>query len=287
VKIFLKCLFAFSHSYSDSGFPLLSTKEDATMRRFQLSSMLMAIIVVQPMSQHSIALAQTAQSVDSSLLTQTLAAFSGGQAIQNIQLSATAVRYMGDAQDSGDAILTATPTAANSVQLSLAAEGSWDETQSDFGAHAACQWSGNDGIAHDGDYLNCFRPIVWFMPLLSLQASSTSAGIGTIDLGTDQVGSGTYRHLQCQATLSQLPADLLASSVQASTTDIWIDPGSTLPAILQYHVHPDGGGLTDILIEIHYADYRNVNGVMIPFTIQRYINGSLQLEIQVSSAQIS
>lgn len=150
------------------------------MRRFQLSSLrylFLAILAVQPLLPRSIALAQTSQGVDSSLLTQTLAAFSGGQSIQNVQLSGTAAWYTGDAQDSGDATLTATPTAANSVQLSLAAEGSWNETQSDFGAHAACQWAGNDGIAHDGDYLNCFRPIVWFMPLLSLQASSTPAGI--------------------------------------------------------------------------------------------------------------
>jgi hypothetical protein len=30
-----------------------------------------------------------------------------------------------------------------------------------------------------------------------------------------------------------------------------------------------------------------VNGVQIPFTIQRYINGSLQLEIDITSAQVN
>jgi hypothetical protein len=61
-----------------------------------------------------------------------------------------------------------------------------------------------------------------------------------------------------------------------------------LPAVLAYTVHPDNGaqGVT-IAIEVHYSDYRTVNGVQVPFLIQRYVNGSLQLEISVSSAQIN
>ncbi len=57
--------------------------------------------------------------------------------------------------------------------------------------------------------------------------------------------------------------------------------------VLAYSVQPDKGPATKIAIEIRYSDYRAVNGATIPFHIQRYVNGSLQLDIQISSAQIS
>jgi hypothetical protein len=57
--------------------------------------------------------------------------------------------------------------------------------------------------------------------------------------------------------------------------------------VLAYSIHPDNGAPVAIAIEVHYSDYHAVNGVQIPFLIQRYVNGALQLEIQVSSAQIN
>jgi hypothetical protein len=40
-------------------------------------------------------------------------------------------------------------------------------------------------------------------------------------------------------------------------------------------------------IEAHYSNYQDVNGVKIPFLIQRYVNNSLQLEISLTSAQVN
>lgn len=72
-----------------------------------------------------------------------------------------------------------------------------------------------------------------------------------------------------------------------STTDIGLDTVSLLPAVLAYSVHPDNGAPVSIAIEIHYSDYRTVSGVQIPFHIQRYVNGFLQLDILVSSAAVN
>jgi hypothetical protein len=66
-----------------------------------------------------------------------------------------------------------------------------------------------------------------------------------------------------------------------------LDTVTLLPAVLTYSLHPDNGAQFEIAVEVHYSDYRAVNGVHIPFLIQRYVNGSLQLEIRVSSAEIN
>ena len=86
---------------------------------------------------------------------------------------------------------------------------------------------------------------------------------------------------------SNLTGTLASDIMQRSTADLGLDPASSLPAVLAYSIRPDNGAPIPIAIEIHYSNYQAVNGVQIPFTIQRYVNGSLQLEISVSSAQVN
>jgi hypothetical protein len=213
--------------------------------------------------------------------------FSAGKPINQIQLTGSATWHAGSLEDSGTATLTASSTGAAQMQLSLAKKGSWTESQSDIGPAMICQWAGNDGTAHTGDAMNCLKPTVWFVPTISLQRTAIPTGVGIADLGMGIVGSGTYRHLQSQAVLSSLPSKLLSPSVEASTTDVGFDPNTFLPSVLHYQVHPDSGAQVNIPIEIHYSDYQKVDGAELPFLIQRYVNGSLQLEIHVSSAHIS
>jgi hypothetical protein len=56
---------------------------------------------------------------------------------------------------------------------------------------------------------------------------------------------------------------------------------------LTYSIQPQNAAFMQTAMEIHYGNYQTVSGVKIPFTIQRYVNGSLQLEITVTSAQIN
>jgi hypothetical protein len=75
--------------------------------------------------------------------------------------------------------------------------------------------------------------------------------------------------------------------MSVSTTDLGLDPNSFLPAVLTYSIRPANAVFMPIAVEIRYSNYQAVDGVKIPFTIQRYVNGSLQLEITLSSAQIN
>ena len=238
----------------------------------------------------SAALLQTSaaqQGNASAILSQITKAFSSGKPIRQVQLAGSAEWHAGSLHDSGSVVLTASSAGAATMQLSLAKKGSWTESQSAIGATMSCQWAGNDGTIHQGDAMNCLRPVVWFLPQISLQPASIPTGIGFVDLSIGTVGPGTYRHLQSQAVLAQMPSELLARSVEASTTDIGIDPNTLLPSILRYQVHPDNGAQVNIPIEVRFSDYQRVDGAEVPFMIQRYVNGSLQLEIHISSVQIN
>jgi hypothetical protein len=224
------------------------------------------------------------------VLGQMSAAFSGGKVVQKVQLSGNATWHAGSLEDTGTVTLTASSDGSSKMQLALPTTGQRSETHAGSGSSATCQWAGNDGVSHNVDLSNCWRPAIWFLPSFSFQPSLASSNRGVVDLGTGTVGSDAkvYRHLQSQIVPNDLPSTFATSIAQQSTTDIGLDPVTLLPAVLAYTVHPDNGaqGIT-IAIEVHYSDYRTVNGIQVPFLIQRYVNGSLQLEISVSSAQIN
>jgi len=246
---------------------------------------LLALLLPSTYAQEKAAQGASAEIV----LGQLSEAFSGGHAVQEVQISGSAAWYAGGLEDSGSVSLSASTDGSSHMQLSLAATGQKTETQTGTGVNAKCQWAKADGIAHAVDRGNCRRSVLWFLPALSLQPSQLPSSLGVADLGEGTVGSGTttYRHLQSQSSFSDLPASISKVMIRRSTTDLGLDPATLLPAVLAYSVPSDNGAPVSIAIEIRYSDYRTVSGVQIPFLIQRYVNGSLQLEVRVSSAQVN
>ena len=65
--------------------------------------------------------------------------------------------------------------------------------------------------------------------------------------------------------------------------DLYLDP-STSPGSAAFNIHPDNNALLDISIEIRFSSYQSVNGVQVPFHVQKYLNGGLILDFQFSNA---
>jgi len=225
-------------------------------------------------------------------ITQVSTAFSGQLVVHKVQLSGGVTYYAGSLKDSGTVTLTATDDGSAQMQLSLGATGQIAETQTGSGSHARCQWLGANQVSHAVDLGNCWRPALWFLPTFSLQPSLLSTEQVFADLGAGTVGSGdaVYHHLQGAVVptkaASAANSRAFASLITRSTTDIGIDPSSSLPAVLAYSVHPNTGVQVPIAIEVRYSNYQTVSGAQIPFHIERYVNGSLQLDILLSSATI-
>jgi hypothetical protein len=223
------------------------------------------------------------------LLNQLSTAFSGGNVVHQVKLTGTANWHVGSLEDTGTATLSAATNGSSQLELSLSSAGTRIETQTGQGADLTCTWAANDAAAHEVDPANCWRPVIWFLPPLSLQPSLLPSYLGAVDFGTGPVGfsAASYRHLQGALVLPNLKTKLTGDVMTRSTADLGLDPASLLPAVLAYSIRPDNGASIPISIEVHYSNYQTINGVKIPFTIQRYVNGSLQLEIAVSSAQVN
>ena len=69
-----------------------------------------------------------------------------------------------------------------------------------------------------------------------------------------------------------------------SQVDVYLDPQTSRPLVFDFTTHPDNNSSVDIAIEIQFSNYTQVNGIWLPFTVQRYINSSLALNLQIQSA---
>jgi len=84
-----------------------------------------------------------------------------------------------------------------------------------------------------------------------------------------------------------MPDDIASLLQHLSQVDVFLDSPTQLPVALAFNQHPDNDAGLDIPAEVRFSDYRAVNGVQVPFRIQKYLNNSLILDIQIQTATLS
>jgi hypothetical protein len=229
--------------------------------------------------------ASAAVSPDPAPVARASQAFSAGKPVTSIEMTGTAEWTAGSAKDSGPAKLTANVNGENNAEFDLSS-GTRIESQSALNEDRACTWSGKDGVVHDVSSANCWTATTWFLPHLALQG----VGLPSI-LNAQSVDGSHIRHqvmFASQAASSQPAVANFYSKIQTwSKTDLTLDPATSLPSSLKYTIHPDDSSFINLQVEVRYSNYQNVSGAVLPMHIERYINGALQLSIDITSAVIS
>jgi len=202
-------------------------------------------------------------------------------------MTGTAQWTAGSTKDSGAAKLTAKVTGENKAEFDFS-NGTRIESQSAIGDSRSCTWSGKDGVPHDVSLPNCWTATIWFLPHLALQSTGVPSAINAQNIASDEQ-SPRIRHQLAIASDSRSPAvaDLYTKIQTWSRTDLALDPATYLPSTLKYMIHPDDNSFADIKVEVRFSKYQNVSGVELPMHIERYVNGSLQLSIDIDSATIN
>jgi hypothetical protein len=220
------------------------------------------------------------------LLAGLAATFSNVQSIGSVQLNGTVQRYTGSTSDSGPVALTANADGSNQIRLELS-EGTRTELQTAADASRSCQWSGSDGVMHDSSGSNCWTAVVWFLPQIALQPARPSPILGTNYEGMQSTAEGTFYVLENHLIVSpgKTPAAVTSQIQNQSATTLYLDATTLLPSVLDYTVLSDSGS-TAISVEVRYSHYQRLSGLMIPGRIERYLDGSLELAIDVNQATI-
>lgn len=222
-----------------------------------------------------------------SVLSSASSAFSKGVPIHSVTLTGTVTSTIGSDIESGNVTLTANADGSYQINLQLS-QSARTETQTSFASGQQCTWSGTDGVAHAVAAHNCMEPVAWFLPDVALFGSQQPQGVTPTLAGTATAGSIQEIDIRdSQTTPNATSADAIALLTHLSTVDIFYDPTAYLPTSLFYNIHPDVNAAQDIPVEIIFSNYQTVGRVTVPFRIQRYVNGSLSLDISISSVSVS
>lgn len=215
-----------------------------------------------------------------SLAAQSIAAMTGGVPISDVTLTGNVSRIAGSDIETGTVTLLAKGTRESRVDLSLSGGKRSDIRNSSQGA-----WIRN-GTSTAYALHNCWTDAAWFFPILtSLSASDPSLVLSYV--GLENRSGLSVQHLRAYRYIPSQITRVTAETQQLSTMDFYLDPVSLLPLAAAFKVHPDDDINPDIRGEVRFADYRAVNGVLVPFHIQRLVNDGLFLDVTLASAAVN
>jgi hypothetical protein len=212
-----------------------------------------------------------------------LAALSGGTSITDVTLSGAAQRIAGSDDESGTTVLKAIAVGASSVNLSLPS-GTRVEIQNCSTAPPTGTWSGPDGISHTIAYHNLLTGPAWFFPAFTISQGLSASGYVATYIGAETRNGQAVQHVSLSQPSLFPNSSGGPSPGHMSQVDFFLDSTTFLPAAITFNIHPDNNLLLDIPVEINFSGYTAVSGAQVPYHIQKYINNTLTLDLQLQNA---
>jgi hypothetical protein len=227
-------------------------------------------------------LPSTTKNVAGTLLAaQSIAALTHGSPISSVRLSAAVTWITGPDPEAGTGELLAKGTSESRIDLTLNGGGKRTEIRNRFRGPAG-EWVNPDGKSGKYSFYNCWTDTAWFFPALSSLANVANSAFVYSYIGDETWHGLSAKHLRIYQTL-----DNFDEAKRLSAMDFYLDPTSLLVLGVAYKTHPDNNLSADLLTEVRYADYRLVNGIEVPFHIQRLEIGALLTDVTVSSASFN
>lgn len=246
------------------------------------------------------------------LVQRSLAALTGGAPVSDVTLSGTAHRLAGSDDEIGTAALTATSAGDSRISLAFASG-----VRTEIRNHLAVPlpsgvplpaivtstpqpvggWSGRDGVMHGMASHNIATDPAWFFPAMTLM-NIVSQSYTVSYVGQETVAGGQQViHVSASRSVvvpngTQLPPGPPGMSFTAfvqhlSQVEIYLDLTSMLPTALAFSAHPEDNALIDIPVQIQFSNYQNRSGVAVPLHVQKFVNNSLVLDLDISQCVLN
>jgi hypothetical protein len=195
--------------------------------------------------------------------------------VSGIHLAGTARAIAGSTDEAGTFAYDIQADGTSQLQINAGVL-SRNETTSPFNDHPRWTWSGKDEVEHESAGHNCLIALDWVLPAYAIAKHSASLQI------TSAMGQPTT--LEFRRTPAVGTPKWRQSAANLSAVSLAVDPNTSYPTEVRFNLHPDDDASTNIPVRVLYSDYRQVNGVTLPFHIQKFLNNSLVLDLQVESA---
>ena len=211
------------------------------------------------------------------LASQSIAALIGKIAVSDVTLTGT-VEWNG--KDTGSGVLKALGTEESRIDLTLS-DGTGSEVRDVQTGFPRGQSTSPDRAAKASSSQNCQTDAVWFFPALTSLGGKDSRLLKYI--GQETRNDVTVEHIRSYAFDGKLPAENVARLEAVTAVDFYLDSATLLPVALSFSIHPDDDASTDLLTEVEFSNYQQINGVLVPTRIRRYVQGDLSLDVTVSN----
>ena len=218
------------------------------------------------------------------LATQALAALTGTTSVTDMTLTGTATRTAGSDVESGTVVLMALGGSSSRMDLSFS-NGTRHEVRNLSNSTPQGTWIGLDGVSHAFAMHNCITDAAWFVPQLSVLSQLSNPNLIVSYVGPETRNGAAVQHLHF--AIQNATADPTGLLQSLSTEEVYLDASTFLPVAFAFNTHPDNDELTNIPVEIDFSNYQAVNGVQVPFRVQKFLNGSLFLDVTVQSAVLN
>jgi hypothetical protein len=216
---------------------------------------------------------------------QAMAALSGPTPINDMTLTGTATRTAGSDVESGTAVLQALGGSYSSMNLSLSNSTRREVRNLSPLSVPQGYWAAPDGSPQPFSLHNCMTDAAWFAPQLSVLSQLSNPSLVVSFVGQETRAGATVQHLHfAYQSASPDPTGFFQG---LSAEEVYLDAKTFLPVAITFNAHPDNDASVNISIEIDFSAYQSVNGVLVPFQIQKLINNGLVLDLTINSAKIN
>ncbi len=220
------------------------------------------------------------------LATNAVTRLSGSVQIADVTLTGTATRVAGSDIGSGAVTLKALGTSNSRMDLSLS-DGPLSEIRTSQSGAPQGAWLAPNGSYNNMAAHNCLTDAAWFFPELTVLSQTSNPNLSITYVGQQTKNGISVQHLQFAVSSGTQIPGLGDPLLMLSSTDVYLDSSTLLPVAFTFNTHPDNNALLNIPVEINFSNYQTVNGVQIPFHVQKFLNGTLFLDMTIQSATLN
>jgi hypothetical protein len=213
-----------------------------------------------------------------SLAQQTVRALVGSTAIIDATVQGTANYVAGSDQEKGTATLLAHSGYEANVALALSG-GQRSEVWNGSNAPPQGKWSGTDTTWHTTPLHRCWTDPTWFFPALTLQSALNDSQISFSYVGQENKAGVAVQHIQIARLVPGQTATATSLIQRLSQMDFYLDSSTSLPVAIDFNAHPDNDAGVNQPVEIQFSGWHAVNGIQVPSGIQKFLQGSLSLDL--------
>ncbi len=202
----------------------------------------------------------------------------GNVTLTDVTLQGTANYTAGSDDETGSFKLDLKGTQESKLVLNLTGGTRQETRQLQAGG-----WVGSDGQSHAFALHNCWTDASTLFPIFSLIATLSDSQIAAAYLGQAIINGASVDHLQLSRVVPGQNPKMTTQIQELSAMDIYLEAASHLPLAVAFTTHPDDDLQRSFPVQIQFSGYQQLGGIHVPMHIQKLLQGTLTLDMVVTS----